>query len=394
MLIIRALEGNDRFSYVLRKNPLTSQLNNGFKKEVGTGIYWGYYKNEDKEFHLRFIPSNNGREELGKVEQLPISHIVDPLTLKGLVSSLLSSAWKEEMEDDGPVELEFFLYTNKNLSPFSVNIIDSKHKAHHIIQSFPTLFSSLNWFISLCYYLIDDYFKEADYIKVSNAVNNAKLAYHPRYLLSKDRDNLGHLFSHPSINGKSITLVGGNSSLQRRNAITQQLNLTKGEIRNTLIDLGAGSLYISRTLSKYYLHTFAIDKTPFGYKTKELAKEKGITLIEDSIENWKGSYQGSDVILSEVLEHNPKHIAINLLNLILKDKPNRLIITLPNKEFNVNFLGDYREFRHEDHHWEPNTQDIYDMFPSIPNYKYELKGIGDSVDNVHISWLISYTLIH
>jgi len=95
MIIIRAKEGNNTLSWVLRKNPDTCKEKGGFKEIIGTGTYWGYYESP-KEFRLIFIPKRD-REEPGSIEQFPINHITDLDILKGLISQLLRSAWKEPL---------------------------------------------------------------------------------------------------------------------------------------------------------------------------------------------------------------------------------------------------------------------------------------------------------
>jgi hypothetical protein len=390
MLIIRAKEGNTNLSHVLRKNPQTSLEKGGFKSNIGTGVYYGYFPiNEGiinpNEFHLRFIPSKE-REELGSVEQFPINHITDPIIIKGLISNLLRSAWKEPLGIDGPVELEFFLFSKRNLQPFQPNIVDCSHtvdygpRSYQIKQEFPTLFQGLNWLLALTYHLTNDLNKE-DCIKASINCNNAGLDYHPRYLISKMTPY------HQLFNTDTIKLDGGPTYLQRRNAIYQVLKNTSS---NHLIDLGAGSLYVTRRLVSLYDKVTAVDKE-FGYKTKLKAKELKVELVESLIEHWDGNYEGADVILSEVLEHNPKDIALSILTKVLEGKPNTVVITVPNKGFNVNFHSQY-DMRHEDHDWEPTWEELDEFLPSVPNYDYVIKGIGDKVDDENITLMAVYEI--
>lgn len=62
------------------------------------------------------------------------------------------------------------------------------------------------------------------------------------------------------------------------------------------------------------------------------------------------SNQDTDLLITEMLEHIPKEDAINILAEIKSYNFRKLIITLPNKDFNQFYkLG--KEFRHDDHCW-------------------------------------------
>lgn len=422
MLIIRAKEGNDNLSYVLRKNPQTSLDKGGFKQAVGTGVYHGYFPvmeegvsnnpikdllinafketclncppDKFNEFHLRFIPSKD-REELGAVEQFPIAHIADPSIIKGLISSLLRSAWKEPLDIDGPVELEFFLYTRKNLQAFGIPL-KANSNAYRVKQEFPTLFQGLNWLLALTYYLTDGLSKE-DCTKAAINCNNAGLGYHPRYLISRMTPY------HQMFNTDSINLHGGPTHLQWRKAICGVL---KTNPSGHLIDLGAGSLYVIKKLVGLYEKITAVDEE-FGYKTKRKAEDMEIHLVESLIQDWQGQYEGTDVILCEVLEHNPLEVALNILTKVLEGNPNKVVITVPNKSFNENFNNNFNNnlnnnpnnnfydengMRHPDHYWEPTWEEFDNFLPSVSNYDCVIKGIGDKVNDVHISLMAVYEI--
>lgn len=399
MLRIEGLEIDvDRrtdISWVLRKNPYNPvNEKGGFKKSVGSGVYRGYYpviggEVDPHTFIIEFNPTGK-KEEVGDIEQFPIRHITHPSILSGCVTNLLASAWKTPIEEetngehnDGPVKLEFFIFSNKSLTPFGVNIRDSMYMAKHIIQHFPSLFEGLNWLLALTTYLSDEYISKEDLIKAAKNCNNGKLGYHPRYLLSKEKDQ-SEIFST-----EDIHLAGGNTSLQRRREIQKEL---EGSTSSRLIDLGAGSLYVTKKLLDQYESIIAVDKE-FSNKTKIKAKEMEILLEECNILEWKGDYDGADIILSEVLEHNSLEEAKNILNKVLEGKPNKVIITVPNRQFNVNF-GGYEEgiMRHDDHKWEPSMEEFKEMLPEIEGYNLSTKGIGDRVGDQYISLMGIYKL--
>jgi len=385
---VRKKKGEE-FGYCLRKNPFNEKSEGKFKKGVGSGEYKAYFPREKgeinpHEFIITFHPKGDK-----DIEQFPISHITDPRILSGGVMNFLASAWKTPIEEeegdyiDGPVSLEFFIFTERKLYAFGVKG-ESKYNAHHVIQEFPSLYKGLNWFLALMSYL-KEYLNKEDLKKAAKNCNNGGLGYYARYLLSKDtKENI--LFST-----ESIQLVGGNTALQRRREIQRVLENSNSE---KLFDLGAGSLYVCKKFIGKYEEIVAID-SQYSYKTKRTGEEMGIKLIETLIEEWEGSYEGADVLLSEVLEHNSKEVGSEILNKVLDSNPNQVIITVPNREFNKNFNIDISEeeetmLRHVDHKWEPSKEELEEFLPKRERYSLEVRGIGDRVDDQNITLMAIY----
>jgi len=397
MLIIKALEKENDFSFCLRKNPYGEKNKEGFKKSVGMGTYHAYFPNSTNSngereidintFIIQYIPKEKGgkTKDMGEIEQFPISHITDPSILSGSVMNFLASGWKTRIEEEGEehkdssIQLEFFLFTEKNLDAFGVKR-ESLHMAHHIIQKFPSLFQGLNWFLALCSYLTDYQSKE-DIKKAAKNCNNAELGYYPRYLLSKDTNQ------YSLFNTENITLTGGNTALQRKREIQDQLRSSQSK---RLIDLGAGSLYVIKKVTKNYKEVIAIDYD-FSYKTEKIGEVLNINLIKSNIQEWNGSYKEADVILSEVLEHNTKEEASKILDKVLNENPNKIIITVPNREFNKNF-SESKRFRHIDHKWEPSMEELIKFLPKREEYNLQVKGIGDRVEDQYITLMAIYSI--
>jgi len=95
----------------------------------------------------------------------------------------------------------------------------------------------------------------------------------------------------------------------------------------------------------------------------------------------------TDLLITEMLEHVPKEKAIQFLEGIKEKAFRKLVITLPNKDFNQFYkLGE--EFRHDDHCWEPTYQESVDMMSFIFNDKLkEVKKIGDRINDISVSTL-------
>lgn len=94
------------------------------------------------------------------------------------------------------------------------------------------------------------------------------------------------------------------------------------------------------------------------------------------------------LLISEVVEHNPKDKALEIVSdLLNKLAPDMAYITVPNREFNKHYLMDEGELRHSDHDWEPTKDEFEDFIQSTlvnqeVEYNVEFINIGDSVGGV------------
>jgi hypothetical protein len=86
-----------------------------------------------------------------------------------------------------------------------------------------------------------------------------------------------------------------------------------------------------------------------------------------------------------MLEHIPKEKAKELLISLKTKKFRKLIITLPNADFNQ-FYKLNGEFRHEDHCWEPTFKEAVDFITDVFKEKIKLiKAIGDKINNISVT---------
>lgn len=92
------------------------------------------------------------------------------------------------------------------------------------------------------------------------------------------------------------------------------------------------------------------------------------------------------VLLTEVLEHNSLEEAQALLEETLSLlNVNRMIITVPNKEFNKYYGIPEDQFRDEDHQWEMNQEDFKDWINSLEcleGAQFTFSQIGDTVEGI------------
>lgn len=185
---------------------------------------------------------------------------------------------------------------------------------------------------------------------------------------------------------KEWDLFYGNTQKQRYDQIKRVL--TGGSILN---DIGCGELYYSKYLKDTYQQIYAwdTDKRIQERNAKYLDK-KVITNI-----NLKGEFkveemqsdEETDLLITEMLEHVPKEQAIQILKDIKQKMFRKLVITLPNKEFNQ-FYKLEEEFRHDEHFWEPTYQEAVDMMYSVfQDQVKEVKKIGDKINDISVSTL-------
>ena len=86
------------------------------------------------------------------------------------------------------------------------------------------------------------------------------------------------------------------------------------------------------------------------------------------------------VVMSELIEHLPVYEAELLIKKVMSFNPKRLIITTPNKDFNVNFRHD--GLRIEDHQWEMGIDQFREF---IYNIGGRVVQVGDKVDGSSVT---------
>ena len=91
------------------------------------------------------------------------------------------------------------------------------------------------------------------------------------------------------------------------------------------------------------------------------------------------------ILLIEVIEHMPMDEAVTLVNYCLNAlKPDKMIITTPNREFNKFYSGVTGYMRHDDHCFELDRYEFENLIASTTAGRYKTKffGCGDAVDGV------------
>lgn len=153
----------------------------------------------------------------------------------------------------------------------------------------------------------------------------------------------------------------------------------------SVLDFGCGEMQYFKRLHKrgFSSDYFAYDEVDFKpIADKIIALDKAENLIwidnKEAIIGFEGQ-----IILSEVIEHNPLEDAKSLLIWIRDNtKFTKLFITTPNSEFNINYEMT-NEFRHDDHDFELTKQEFVNLVSEIFTQKQKYYGVGDCVRGIY-----------
>lgn len=150
-------------------------------------------------------------------------------------------------------------------------------------------------------------------------------------------------------------------------------NTILAEIRKVnlfrILDMGCGDGKLINYLmfNEPQLEITGIDNSEKSLrKASKLIRSERVRLINQSFFNYSPLYKQNDIIiLSEVIEHLHVEDVLLLFQIIFeKCCPKFLIITTPNKSYNINFETLYNGLRHSSHIFEITDDDI----PILLNY--------------------------
>ncbi|NDV93902.1 hypothetical protein D0T84_03080 [Dysgonomonas sp. 521] len=188
-------------------------------------------------------------------------------------------------------------------------------------------------------------------------------------------------------NGLKANLVLQGTYLQRTWFITNQL-----ELDIPILDIGCGEFtYYKKMMAKEFKAPYyAVDKDPqFERLSENIARryEEDNLVFYNSLEQFT-SNQLVNILLTEVIEHNPREEADILIKKALSYNFNKLIITTPNVEFNQ-FYNMETALRHDDHRFELTRQEFEKLVEDCilytgkpEQYKVEFFQLGDSLNGI------------
>jgi hypothetical protein len=432
MSILTIGSSNSKFSWVIQKNPATIRdSKEPYKKEIRKGVAYGWFINNDQAFRLWFKDNPlhcsfaEGRD--AEFEYLDRTRYSSPYLPISLITNCLATAFKQAQEED--VESPYSAWLETTVETRSASMLshmlthfgagsmlnegyDFSYEpiaghAYKVRIEAPSIHKLLN--AAMVIFLMFCVSSKGIYVnlrgdnveKYISAINVIDAPYFVRYLFKRNvftnRDTF--LKNKPLLDTEEIKLWHGDTLAQRKEAIFPEL--AGGP---QLIDIGCGELNYSIPLSSKYEQVLAYEaddevrENAIGKATgrgvENLAIIGGAT--QESIRDNDLLFNGADVLISEVLEHIELKDAGKLISAVLETGFRKIVITVPNKDFNKYYLLEDGEFRHDDHKWEMNFEDFNDWLWEVSKgheISMTSKGIGDSVNGIHTSIMVIITKI-
>lgn len=405
-MIIRST--NPKFSWILRKNPETQRTSNEpFSKALRKGVLYGWF-NGEQEFRMFFQDSvtESSFNTISDFEYLDRTRYVSPYLPIAMIATLLASAQKEKVEEDSEGfdhEARFLVDIAKpylakrairSMQEVGVDIdmVSLQNNLHQItFKSKVGVFHLLNCIISFLipqsvldvknYVPMDD----GSIKKYVTVMNNINAPYYLRYMFSMNCIKSPVLFKElrSEMQGANFIMNFGNTQDHRWEAIKPYLI---GDKDKDLVDIGCGEMFYTKRVCSQYRNVYAYDIDTNIQEKNAFIKEKrnmeNVSLHGKFDSSSDHVTSDSVVLITEVLEHMPIEDADSLLQHVLSKNPNRVIVTMPNHEFNKFYGMDVGAFRHEDHHYEPTETEFMEKMIELGKNNNKIahfNGIGDGV---------------
>jgi small RNA 2'-O-methyltransferase len=435
--MIKIISSNPNLSYILRKNP-KSPTSGTQIKSIRQGYGIGWYSGEN-EYCMAFEDQIDGLsfpiDVEDSFEYLDTTRYNSPFVICHLLKAFCGSVFKEVMDKDAlalqRVQLPF-VYVNKpyHLVSFQKsllerginlevqNIVHNTYSLNFVGEV--TMSKMLNAVDLLCFILAlslhkSIYKDDSLATKYTSKMVELDLPYMLRYLFKINLFFSSNLFEkHKELlstsNKWDLKLLMG-TNWDQRFACIKSLLLPDTPI----LDYGFGEgKYSLRLARQYSVLGVDIDESLVNnLQQKAQSKQlpiKAYSSLESLLQE-NTDLSDYQIICSEVLEHMPYTNSIELLQKLLDLNSQKLIITMPNREFNHNYFFEDNleqnsdtqieaiQKRHEDHDWEPNQSELQAFLAtsiqSAQNkYTMQVTSLGDSVDNCQPTFLIIFEKIN
>lgn len=184
--------------------------------------------------------------------------------------------------------------------------------------------------------------------------------------------------------GIEADLTYYNTHQDRVRFITSRL-----EMDVPILDIGCGEfIYYKKLMGKGFKQRYyAVDTDPNFERLAEVMQlryDAGNLFFHTSLDEFEGK-ERVNILMTEVIEHNPMDDAKALVKQALMYNFNSIIITTPNSEFN-SFYADHDMMRHDDHHFELTQAEFKAMMDECvagnANVRLEYAQIGDRLNGL------------
>jgi 2-polyprenyl-3-methyl-5-hydroxy-6-metoxy-1,4-benzoquinol methylase len=409
--MIEITSTNPMMSYIIEKNPNTQRTSNlAFERELRKGRLYGWFV-DDQTFRMMFVDAKtessfNKNQQFEYLDRTRYSSSYLPVAA---ISTMLAKAMKIRNEHDLSgydstfsclIELSNYSLAQRmlrsmpeiTLTPvefngkpcrdlFTMKVTTNKSINHmlNVVQIFCVMqaIEDANLWIDM---------REQDASKYVRSLNAIDAPYYLRYTLQAFGISSPDVFKKimPELAGDKFVMHFGKTDEHRLNGILPEL--PGGD---TLWDIGCGELKYVRKLCRNYSQIVAFDANPMIQEKNEFRlKNRGITNVElrgeVTPETFADFKPGTDILMTEVLEHMPKDDAMAILKTIAQLPFRHAIFTVPNKDFNVYYGFDEDDKRHSDHHYEPTQNEFSDMLieAGYGNFSMQFPTISDVAQGI------------
>lgn len=442
-MIITIQSSNPNLSWVLAKNPVTMREQGApFTKSFRKGHFYAWFLIEQQEgrygFRILFKDSEidcSYNDFSPDHEYLDTTRYASPLIPLSACQEVLRTATRErgEKDVDAVTVVDFTISCKASLAARFQSLSATQDswisQVSPLIPSLPDLgvykfelggnsvFEVTNLMQSICVLAaLEDSnsylsLKNDSVVRYLHLLNRANAPYYLRHLLLsraiQDRGQFNKFRKEGLINTENLSFQFGNTQTQRHDAIRGELAGVSGKNTGTLFDLGCGELFHTLRLCGLYDQVIAYDADKDLVEHMQ-AKAKARRLENVTVEHLEfsakifeenpGLFEGADLLFSESLEHIELAEAKKILKTLPSVPFRKVVITLPNQDFNPNYGLAPTEFRHPDHKWEL-TQEILSGFyqdlwsgsnplTTPTPLTVEVKNIGDRVNGKSLGTMI------
>jgi len=413
MAIVQVSTNDPNFGFIIRKNPASGMQ----IREIRQGVAFGWYSNGGTSFNIFFKDADNavsfGDQEF---EFLNTTRYNSPVFVLNAMSEYFSSTVKEQidMDKEGTEKtfminmmdvkvLSQIMHFEKYFPQFQIDCSLYAAKSYKLTitttESFHLLFNYIN-LLALFISLTSDEYIQLDtgsIEKYLNSIERLDAPFFIRYLFNRNMFKTRNQFNQYKKRMEttklytSVQMEFGNTAMQRRDKIRKLIPFTR-----PIVDVGCGEgfyaiPFASNLTNGTLYHAIDIDANLTEH-VRSKAKQKDVENIKtyNHIDEFLAAYDRtqSDVILTEVIEHMPLDESRALIQKIIGAIDfDRLVITVPNKDFNQFYMIDDDAFRHPDHKWEPTEAEFRQLIAVeiSDTFNVEFINIGDTVNNIATS---------
>lgn len=408
MAVVTINSKNPMFSHAISKNPASGVV----ARSVRSGVGYGWYSVDNDVLGVDTQQYNLFFEETAEALSFSDqnfayndhSSVTSPSAYLGLFDALLRSNTKGVTEHDTEALHSIVFH---NLHTFNVKAIEhlSKHlpgdftaeelndKTFKLTFEYVGTFNETINIASIVMMFLSNRQAKAkfttDYfVKYAKLIAKINAPYYVRYMFLRNFASCVDQFKNLArwLETETISFAYGDTRWHRFTSILSDVANSPYPI----LDVGCGEGYYSTKAEQMTALGYVgvdrdpemLDKAEGRSKARELDNKfyPSIDLVPD--------LGCRNILLTEVIEHSPEEESIKLVKGLLERKFNKLIITVPNRDFNVNYGLTEGEFRHDDHDWEPNQEEFHAFVEYCVNGKFDIEfgNIGDCVNGQYESF--------